>query len=172
MRPHPLFSLVAVAAAIACSEPTYTAPTSGPQRADSTFTTPNPAMSSVWGTVAVPDGESTAYLQTSCGLIALQGDTELVRRVKGSLIVAYGTYAGCGSRSFQLVDFEVKWHDGMTAWDGILDADGQGYILRLRDRTTHRLVEPPAALTVLFGSRVWVAAASNESAPSAFGLIQ
>ena len=72
---------------------------------------------------------------------------------------------------FFVVDrFTVLMVNGMPAADGILETTTDGYGLRMLDGSMRGLVDPPEALLLCVGKRVWVAGPAD-AAPVAFGLL-
>lgn len=170
MRPHTLLAIAVIAATLACSsDRTTSVPVF--QRPDTTHAS-GPAIVTIAGTVLAPDPNTDAnsevmLIVSGTDPIPLLGNIDLLRQVGGTEILAYGY---TGANGFQVVEFEVKGANGMSAWDGYLESGDDGLALRLRDGSMHTIASPPDELAALIGSRVWVAEAPDSTA-AAFGVI-
>ena len=109
-------------------------------------------------------------LQTAAGplrLIPSRADSLALERIAGDEIAARGVE---GREGLRLERFTVLSVDGVAVLDGVVRADGSGFLLETQGRRV-RLGNPPAAFKVLVGARVWVAGAPD-TGPIRYGVIQ
>jgi hypothetical protein len=120
--------------------------------------------------VGTPYSTSGAlWLRTDGGQFRLVGwpATPLVDLI-GAKVEVSGTEDA--THAFVVDHFTVLMVNGLPAADGVLETTEEGYGLRMIDGSMRALMDPPEALTLCVGKRVWVAGPADAT-PVAFGLL-
>ena len=129
--------------------------------------TPDGAIKDLTGTIRNADGHT--WLMIDAAQIALTGGLVApLATLNGAEVEVKGTYDA--ANAFIVNEFAVKMVDGQPAADGTLESSGAGFGLRLSDGTLRLLINPPTALTIHVGERVWVAGPADQ-APVEFGVL-
>ncbi|HEY0023808.1 MAG TPA: hypothetical protein VGB24_12890 [Longimicrobium sp.] len=139
--------------------------------------TPAPAgkavlADSLRGTVDVVGSEPATWvvLRVDGGTrdVALDGDAGVLRRLTGLEVTVWGERAAGGR--FAVARVAVRSASGVTAVDGILAREGEGFALVTEDGRRLPIARLPETLRSAVGARVWLAGPLDR-APDSFGVI-
>ena len=120
---------------------------------------------------------ATVVRDTEEGTLTVTGEQEhSIRELSGAVVTLCGTISlPSANRTIEAQSFELRSVDGMTAYLGILQKDGDAWkLLSNAESSPIQIQAIPQRLTEAIGTRVWVAGEWNDTyfRVQSFGLLQ